>query len=138
MLKIICICELPFPFLIIDHNWNCAVNWNSKHLVADLLRQHHACKTLTRNCIWLLRIIKTWDNYHLHYCFTSPTKEDRVPKLVSASLRIHGSRGGFLLPSVTAPYQPFVRVYRFPTVTPPVPGKTSGTSLADQPTSSFS
>ena len=90
------------------HYWtHCAVKWNSKHLVADLSRQHHACKTLTRNCIWLLRINKTWDDFHLHYCFTSPTKEDRVPKLVSASLRIHGSWGGFLLPSVTAHNQPF-------------------------------
>ncbi len=121
------------------HYWtHRAVNWNSKHLVADLSRQHHACKTLTRNCIWLLRINELWDDFHLHYCFYKAQLKRIVPKLVSASLRIHGSRGGFLLPSVTAHYQPFFRVYRFPTVTPPVPGKTSGTSLADQPTSSFS
>ena len=44
------------------------------------------------------------------YCFTSPTKEDLISKLVSASLRIHGSRGGFLLLSVAAHNQPFVRV----------------------------
>jgi hypothetical protein len=70
----------------------------------------------------------------LHYCFTSPTKEDRVPKLVSASLRIHRSQGGFLLPSVTAHNQPFVRVYRFPTVILEDNGKTPGISrfgLAD-------
>ncbi len=74
----------------------------------------------------------------LHCYFTSPTKEDRVPKLATASSCIHGSRGPFcclLLPLTTLP---FVRVYRFSTVILADPGMMPSISLPVWPTSSSS
>jgi hypothetical protein len=57
----------------------------------------------------------------------------QLPKLATASLHIHRSQGGFLLPSVTTHNQPVVRVYRFPTVILADPGKTPRISLPVQP-----